>query len=60
MEYMTVKGASAKWKVSGRRIQVLCIDGRIDGTIRFGKSWAIPLDAEKTDDARIHTGKYIK
>ena len=27
---------------------------------KFGKSWAIPADAEKPKDERIKSGKYIK
>lgn len=60
MDYMTIKTASAKWGITGRRIQVLCNTGRISGVIRFGHAWAIPADAEKPADARIHTGKYVK
>lgn len=60
MEYMTIKEASVKWEISVRRIQVLCSTGRIDGVIRFGRVWAIPISAEKPNDARIHTGRYIK
>ena len=33
-------------------------DGRIDGVIKFGRAWAIPVDAEKPGDARITTGEY--
>ena len=60
MNYITIKEASAKWKISVRRIQVLCCSGRIPGAIRFGRVWAIPMNSEKPKDARIHTGKYIK
>ena len=60
MEYMTIKQASEKWSVSARRIQVLCAEGRLDGAVRFGRQWAIPIDEEKPTDARIKTGKYIK
>lgn len=60
MEYMTIKQASEKWNVSARRIQVLCAEGRLDGAVRFGRQWAIPVGGEKPTDARIKTGKYIK
>ena len=33
--------------------------GRIDGVIRFGRSWMIPKDTEKPKDARITTGEWI-
>lgn len=53
MEYMTAKEAAAKWGISERRVQVLCEQGRIEGVQKFGKSWAIPKEATKPNDARI-------
>ena len=53
MEYMTVKQASVIWGISERRVQVLCVQGRIKGVQRLGKAWAIPKHAEKPFDARI-------
>lgn len=58
--YMTIKEASEKWNIGQRRINTLCQDGRIEGTSKFGKSWAIPVDATKPKDERIKSGKYIK
>ena len=60
MDYMTIQQAAEKWGICPRRIQVLCSSGRIDGTRRFGRQWAIPVDTPKPDDARIRTGKYCK
>ena len=45
MEYITVKEAAEKWKVSTRRVQILCSQDRIKGAYRFGKSWMIPMTA---------------
>lgn len=53
MDFMSVKEASEKWGISERRIQKLCEEGRIPGVIRFGRSWAIPKDANKPADARF-------
>lgn len=58
--YMTLKEASQKWGIGDRRINVLCIEGRIPGATKLGNMWAIPSDAEKPQDARIKSGKYIK
>ena len=33
---------------------------RIPGTIKIGSYWAISVDAEKTKDERIRSGKYVK
>ena len=58
--YNTIKDASEKWGIGERRINTLCIEGRIDGAVKFGNTWAIPEDADKPADARISSGKYIK
>ena len=36
----------------------MCAAGKIEGTVQFGRSWAIPKDAEKPQDGRITTGEY--
>ena len=33
-------------------IAVLCEQGRIDGVVKKGKTWLIPCDAGKPEDAR--------
>lgn len=53
MEYLTTVEMSKRWNISSRRIGVLCTDGRIDGAIKKGKMWLIPVDAKKPLDARF-------
>ena len=60
MEYLSIRQTADKWSISIRRIQVLCAEGRIPGATKIGSYWAIPADAEKPDDQRIKSGKYIK
>lgn len=60
MEYFTTVEMSKKWGISSRRIGVLCVENRISGAIKKGKTWLIPSDAQKPDDARIRTGRYRK
>ena len=60
MEYLTTVELSERWGISSRRIGGLCVEGRIDGVIKKGKTWLIPSDAQKPEDARVKTGKYIK
>lgn len=60
MEFMTVKEAATKWGLSERRLQTICNEGIVPGVIKFGKVWAIPMDAERPVDKRIKSGKYIK
>ena len=58
--YLTIQQTSEKWGLSVRRINTLCNNGRIDGAIKFGNTWAIPESAERPKDRRIKSGKYIK
>lgn len=51
-EYMTVKEAAEKWGISQRRVQILCSNNRIDGVMKWNRSWAIPRKAEKPIDER--------
>jgi PAS domain-containing protein len=52
MEYMSSQAAAEQWNITLRQVQNLCRDGRIPGTVRFGRSWAIPRDARKPVDGR--------
>ena len=60
MEYITIKEAAEKWNLSVRRVQAICNEGMIQGTIKFGHAWAIPKDAEKPTDKRIKSKKNMK
>lgn len=57
LDYISVQDAVNKWGISERRIQKLCEENRINGVIRFGRSWAIPKDAEKPVDGRLKSTK---
>lgn len=59
MEYLSLHQTADKWGLSVRRVQTLCAGGRIPGAIKIGSYWAIPIDAEKPEDARIKNGKYL-
>jgi len=52
MNYMDVKTAASKWKLTERRITSLCRDGRIEGAKKEGGVWLVPEDAEKPTDGR--------
>lgn len=58
--YVTIQETAKKWGISERRVNVLCSEGRIEGAVKFGNTWAIPEKAEKPADARIKSGKYVK
>lgn len=55
--YISIREASYKWDVSERRVNQYCTQGRIAGAERFGRSWAIPEDAQKPKDPRKSTAR---
>lgn len=56
--YITVKEIAMKWNVNPRTVQIMCAEGKIEGVTKFGKSWAIPVNAVKPTDNRITSGEY--
>jgi hypothetical protein len=60
LDYMSVQDAAIKWNISERRIQKLCEEKRINGVIRFGRSWAIPKNAKKPADGRMKENREKK
>ena len=57
MDYLKIDEVSEKWGISPRRIQKLCLDGKIDGAVRFGRAWMIPKNAQKPIDGRTKNAK---
>lgn len=53
MDYLTTAEIAIKWGISARRVAVLCVQGRVDGAIKKGKTWLIPSKVIKPKDARI-------
>ena len=56
--YKKIADISKEWGISERRINTLCLQGRIIGAEKFGNVWAIPVDAERPTDKRVTTGEY--
>jgi len=52
MDYITVKEAANKWKVTERCVQNYCSSGKINGAIQIGKQWLVPNYIEKPSDRR--------
>ena len=52
MEFMTTNDAVKKWGISERRIRQLLEDGRIEGAVKVGNNWNIPIIANKPADKR--------
>lgn len=57
-DYLSINEFAEKWNLHPRTVQIMCHEGRIEGVVRFGKSWAIPKDAKRPKDLRVKTGKY--
>jgi len=52
-KYITASEAAKLWKISQRRVQILCAQNRIKGSFKLGEIWAIPANTEKPVDARF-------
>ena len=50
--FMTVKQAAEKWRISDRRVRILCSAGKIPGAFQEGRGWKIPVNAVKPADGR--------
>lgn len=53
MKYMSTSDAVQKWNISERRIRQLLTEGRIEGAVKIGGNWNMPIDAAKPTDKRI-------
>ena len=51
-DYMTIAEASEKWGISQRQVQHLCTLGSVEGAVKFGRAWMIPMNAKKPIDGR--------
>ena len=60
MGFLSITQTAEKWGLSGRRIQILCSKGRIQGARKIESYWAVSDDAVKPKDKRMKLGKYIK
>lgn len=51
MNYLSAGEAAAKWGISVRYVQRCCLEGRIPGATKLGRSWAIPDDVSCPGEA---------
>lgn len=52
MDYYTTAEMAKKWKISQRRVAILCKEGRIEGAMLKGNTWLLPATANKPVDPR--------
>jgi hypothetical protein len=45
--YIKAEEAAKRWDITSRHVQRLCTEGRIDGAVKFGTTWAIPENSAK-------------
>ncbi|MGH4051270.1 MAG: DNA-binding protein [Clostridium sp.] len=58
MNYITAQEIADKWGITRRRVQILCVQNRIEGATRLGNMWVIPKDAEKPKDGRVKSSDW--
>lgn len=57
MNYAKTQEIAKLWGVTERQVQVLCKAGKVDEAIKFGNTWAIPLNAEKPTESRTRKSR---
>ena len=59
--YLRAEAVAEKWDISLRQVQYLCKNGRIEGIVKFGTTWAIPENAIKpTRTGKLKPGRKTK
>jgi len=56
VEFLTTKQASELWGITQRRVAIFCETGRIEGAVKAGRTWLMPADTKKPEDARLKDG----
>ena len=56
--YLSINELAKLWDVHPRTVQIMCREGRIEGAVKFGRSWAVPEDAKRPNDGRVKSGEY--
>lgn len=60
LDWITPQQAAEKWGISDRRVQVLCLNGQIEGAVRLGRGWLIPKSTLQPPDGRTKAVKLAK
>ena len=53
LDWITPQQAAEKWGITDRRVQALCANGQVEGAVKLGRGWLIPIDAPKPKDGRV-------
>ena len=60
MDWLTPEEAGTEWGVKARRVQALCLNGKIQGVVRKGRGWLIPKNTPKPIDGRTRAAREHK
>jgi hypothetical protein len=60
MDYISTKETAEKWGITQRRVEVLCVNGQVQGVERISNMWLIPKGAAKPIDGRTKAAKQQK
>lgn len=52
--YKTLREVAEEWGITVRRVQMLCVDGKLPGAKKLGKMWVVPADVERPVDKRVN------
>lgn len=55
MKYLSVRDTAKKWNLSERSVRNYCALGKVEGAFLTGKTWNIPVNAQKPDRANKKT-----
>ena len=51
-DFFSAAETAKRWGISKRRVQILCSQGRVNGAMKVGLVWIIPVTSEKPQDPR--------
>jgi hypothetical protein len=57
LDWISPLQASEKWGITERQVQSLCKTGKIDGVVKWNRSWLIPKDTPRPLDGRTKQAK---
>ena len=60
MEYISVKEAADKWKLTARMVNYYCVNERIRGAQKIAGVWLVPKEAAQPEDRRKGNGRKPK
>ena len=60
MDFISARETAEKWGITQRRVEVLCMNGQVQGVERVGNMWLIPKTAAKPIDGRTRAAKQQK